>query len=105
MVRGSASLDLVEGRHDLVVEIIDHVAADRGDAVGGVNVDVHRALGVGVGGLAVDAGHQLDRAGDFQIEEAQRALGVQAVDQVLDVGQRDIAGASVRTRNIRARGG
>ena len=40
------------------------------------------------GRLAIDARDQFDRAGDLEIEESQRALGVQPVDQVLDVGRR-----------------
>ena len=43
---------------------------------------------MGAGRLAGDAGADLGGAGDLQIEEPQRALGVQPVDQVLDVGQR-----------------
>ena len=76
------------GVDDLVVEIVDHVAADGREAVGGVDMDVHRAFGVRAGRFQAHARHQLDRTGDFQVEEAQRALGVQPVDQVLDVGQR-----------------
>ncbi len=83
-----AVVDLVEGFDDLVVDVVDHVAADRRDPLGGVDVDVHRALGVGVGRLAIDAGNQLDRPGDLEVEKAQRALGVQPVDQMLDVGRR-----------------
>ena len=89
MVAGGARLgvmDLVEGRHDLVVNIVDHVAADRRDSVGGMNMDVHRALGVGIGGIAIDARHQFDRPGEFEIQKAQRAFGVEPVNQVLDVG-------------------
>jgi hypothetical protein len=48
---------------------------------------VHRAFGVGVGRLEHDAGDELDGAGQLQVLEAQRILGVQPVDQVLDVGQ------------------
>ena len=51
-------------------------------------MDIHRALGVRIGGVTVDAGHQFDRARQLEIEETQRALGVQAVDQMLDVGGR-----------------
>ena len=43
---------------------------------------------MGVRRLAEDAGHEFDRAADLEVEKAQRALGVQAVDQVLDVGRR-----------------
>ena len=53
-----------------------------------MNVDVHRPFGVRARGLAEDAGHQFDRTADFEVEEAQRALGVQTVDQVFDVGRR-----------------
>ena len=84
VVAGDARLhpaDLVERLDDLVVEVVDHVAADGGDALGGVDVHVHGAFGVGAGRLAVDAGADLGGAGDLQIEEAQRALGVQPVDQ------------------------
>ena len=81
-------MNLVEGRDDLVVDVVDHVAADGGDAIGRMNVDVHGAFGVGVGGIAIDARHQFNRTGQFEIEEAQRALGVEAVDQMLDVGRR-----------------
>ena len=41
-------MGLAEGLDDLVVDIVDHVAADRRDALGGMDVDVHRALGMGV---------------------------------------------------------
>jgi hypothetical protein len=88
VISGRARLgvvNLIVGRDDLVVEIIDHIAADGGDAVRGVNMDVHRALGMRVGGFTIDAWHQFNRTSDLEIEEAQRALGMQAVDEMLDV--------------------
>src|SRR4051812_48595725 len=61
VVAGGARLpvmNLVEGRDDLVVEVVDDVAADGCYAVGGFDDDVHRAFGVGVGGVTVNPGHQ-----------------------------------------------
>ena len=83
-----AVIVLAERLHDLVVDVVDDVAANRRHALGGVNVHVHRPFGMRARGLAEDAGHQFDRAADLEVEEAQRALGVQAVDQMLDVGRR-----------------
>ncbi len=95
---------LPEGLHDLVVDVVDDVAANRRDAFGGVNVHVHRSFGMCVRGLAEDAGHEFNRAADFEVEEAQRILGVQAVDEVLDVGRRILRMHGGRRRNIRAPG-
>ena len=82
-----AVIVLAERLHDLVVDVVDDVAANRRHALGGVNVDVHRPFGMRARRLAEDAGHQFDRAADLEVEKAQRILGVQAVDQMLDVGR------------------
>jgi hypothetical protein len=39
-----------------------------------VNVDVHRAFGMGVGGIAIDARHQFDRPGEFEIRKRSALL-------------------------------
>ncbi len=68
-------------------------------------MDVHRALGVGAGGFAIAAGEELDRPGEFEILEAQRALGVEPVDQMLDVGRRILRMHQAGDGIFRARGG
>ena len=83
-----AVIVLTERLHDLVVDVVEDVAANRRHALGGVNVHVHRPFRMRGRRLAKDARHQFDRAADLEVEEAQRALGVQAVDQMLDVGRR-----------------
>jgi hypothetical protein len=91
VVAGNARLhvvQLMERLDDLVVGIIDHVAADDGEPVRGVDVDVHRSLGMAAGRLHPDAGADLQHAGDFEVEQAQCVARVQAVNQVLDVGRR-----------------
>ena len=55
--------DLVEGRDDLVVEIVDHVAADDGAPLDRVDMDVHRALGMGPGRFQIAAREELDHPG------------------------------------------
>jgi hypothetical protein len=47
--------------------------------------DVHRALGVTARMLAADARDDLLRPGQLEVEQSQRARGVQPVDKVFDV--------------------
>ena len=95
-------MDLVERLDELIVDVVEHVAADGRDAVGGVDVNVHRALGMRARRLAIDAGDQFDRPGDLEIEKPQRVLGVQAVDQMFDVGRGILRVHAGRRRNIPA---
>ena len=91
VIAGDLRLHLLgdpERLDDLVVEVVDHVAADRRHAVGGVDVDVHRTLRVRPRRLAIQPREDLDRPADLEVQEAQRVLGVQPVDQMLDVGGR-----------------
>src|SRR6185295_4810457 len=59
--------DLVVGLDDLVMEVVDYVAADSGNALGRVDVHVHGAFCVRARSLAIDAGADLGRARDLQI--------------------------------------
>src|SRR5581483_8909420 len=79
---------LVPRLDDLVLDVVDHVAADAGGPLGGLDEDVHRALGVAAGRLADDSGVDLVRPGELEVEQAQGAGGVQPVDVVLDVLRR-----------------
>ena len=91
VIAGDARLhvaDFVEGFDELIVDVVEHVAANGGHAFRGFHDHVHRTFGVAAGGLANDAGHQLGRPGYFKVEKAQRALGMQPVDQMLDVDRR-----------------
>jgi hypothetical protein len=88
VVAGDARLhvaDFAERFDQLVVDVVKHVAADRRHPFRGLDDDVHRAFGVPAGRLADQSGHQFGRARYFQIEKPQRPLGVQAIDQMLDV--------------------
>src|SRR5439155_22094584 len=51
----------------------------------GLDKHVHRAFRVRAGNLAADAGDDLLRARELEVEQAQRAWRVQAVDEMLDV--------------------
>src|SRR3954454_1720434 len=73
---------------ELVDDVVDHVAADAGDALVGVDEHVHRALGVAAGGLDANARDDLLVGHALEVEQPQRARVVQAVDEVLDVGRR-----------------
>jgi hypothetical protein len=84
---GLAVVVLAERPHNLIMDVVDDVAANRRHALGGVNVHVHRPFSARARGLAEDAGHQFDGTTDFEVEKAERAFGVQAVDQMLDVGR------------------
>jgi len=88
VVAGDARLhvaDFAERFDQLIVDVVEHVAADRRHPFRRLDDDVHRAFGVAARRLADQSGHQFGRAGDFQIEKAQRSLGVEAIDQMLDV--------------------
>ena len=73
---------------ELVLDVVEHVAADVRHALVGVDQDVHRPLGVAARGLDADAGDDLLLGDDLEVQEAQRARVVQPVDQVLHVGRR-----------------
>src|SRR5712692_2489805 len=77
--------DLVPRLDDLVLDVVEDVAADAGRALGRLDKDVHRALGVAARHLADDAGRDLLRSGQLEVEQPQRPLRVQPVDEVLDV--------------------
>ena len=78
----------MERLDDLVVHVVDDVAADAGGPLRGLHEDVHRAFGVRSGRDAYHPGNDLLAAGRLQVEQPQRVPGVQAVDQVLDVLRR-----------------
>ena len=54
---------LAERLDDLVVDVVDDVAADRRHALGGLTMTFIEPSVCAAGGLAEDAGHQFDRAG------------------------------------------
>ena len=67
---------------DLVLDVIDHVAADRCAAFRRRDMHVERAFGMRVRRFENDAGDQLDRPREFEILEPQRLRRMQALDQV-----------------------
>ena len=79
---------LVPRLDDLVLDVVDHVAADAGGALGGLDEDVHRALRMPARGLADDPVVDLVRAGELEVEQAERPRRVQPVDVVLHVLRR-----------------
>src|SRR5207253_10149166 len=80
--------DLEERLDDLVLDVVDDVAADAGRSLRGVDEHVHRALGVAAGALAANAGDDLLGTRELEIEQTERTGSVQAVDQVIDVLRR-----------------
>ena len=91
MVSGRRRLhlvDLVQRLDDLVVHVVDHVAADAGGPLRGLHQDVHGAFGVRPGRNAHHPGDDLLAAGRLQVEQPERVPSVEAVDQVLDVLRR-----------------
>src|SRR4051812_27928641 len=76
-------------RHQLELDVVDHVTADDREALVRVDEHVHGTFCMPAGVLAADTGDDLLRIDVLEVEQAKRGtLVVQAVDEVLDVGRR-----------------
>jgi hypothetical protein len=72
--------DLPVGVHDLIVEVVDDIAADRRPPLERVDVNVHRAFGMRARRFEVAAREELDGSGQLEILEAKRVARMQPVD-------------------------
>ena len=68
----------------------------------GLDEDVHRPLGVAAGGLEADAGDDLHRPGDLEVQESQRAGDVEPVDLGASRTAAGYCSSSGRRRSTRA---